>query len=93
MLYQLAGSHLLERGLIVSVSQPGQAKFVGSPNALYQFPLKEDEMYRHRAWCTSYPLILLFQNFSEKQANETAAAPIETNAPHAPPPGTLLVNK
>ena len=49
MLYQLAGSHLLERGLIVSVSQPGQAKFVGSPNALYQFPLKEDEMYRHRA--------------------------------------------
>lgn len=49
MLCQLAGSHLLERGLIVSVSQPGQTKFVGSPNALYQFPLKEDEMYRHRA--------------------------------------------
>ena len=36
-LYQLAGSHLLERGLIVSVSQPGQTKFLGSPNALYQF--------------------------------------------------------
>ena len=37
-------------------------------------------------------LISLFQNFSEKQANETAAAPTETNAPHAPPPGTLLVS-
>lgn len=40
---QLAGSHLLERGLIVSVSQPGQTKFVGSPNALYQFSAKEGE--------------------------------------------------
>lgn len=42
---QLAGSHLLERGLIVSVSQPGQIKFVGSPNALYQFSAKEGERY------------------------------------------------
>ena len=42
---QLAGSHLLEHGLIVSVSQPGQTKFVGSPNALYQFSAKEGERY------------------------------------------------
>lgn len=51
---QLAGSHLLERGLIVSVSQPGQIKFVGSPNALYQFSAKEGERYIMLVLCTHY---------------------------------------
>ena len=50
-IHQLAGSHLLERGLIVSVTQPGQTKFVGSPNALYQFPPKQEQRQAYSHAC------------------------------------------
>ena len=40
---QLAGNHMIESGLIIGVSQPGQKTFVGSPNALYQFVLSKEK--------------------------------------------------